>query len=353
MFAITSDTMRSANAASRKAHQASCDLVLQAVANHWRLMGASPAAIRGLVVASIPKVAQRELPRALSTPPLPDGAVFSQDRFVCLAGTRRYLTYVPSSAKKGVTGLILMLHGATQTPEDFADGTAMNALAEKHGFIVVYPHQSRSDQAQSSWNWFDRRDQGRNSGEPALLAGLTRLIIARYGVPKDKVFVAGLSAGAAMAVILGETYPDIFSAVGAHSGLPTGSALNVPTAFAAMAGLSIDTGSAGPAMRTSVFHGSADSTVRPSNGNRIARNAHDGDATDLDQSEDDGETNGRRFHVSTTFALDGTESVEHWVVDGAGHAWSGGQPSGSYTDAQGPDASAEMVRFFFSANREK
>lgn len=353
MFAITSVSLRFAKAARRKVHRASRDLVLQAVANHWRLMGASPTPIRGLEVSSIPTVTQRDVPRAPSVLPLPEGAVFSQDRFVCLSGTRRYLTYIPASAKNGVTGLILMLHGATQTPEDFADGTAMNALAEKQGFIVVYPHQSRSNQVQSSWKWFERRDQGRNRGEPALLAGLTRLIVARYGVPKDKVFVAGLSAGAAMAVILGETYPDIFSAVGAHSGLPTGAALNVPTAFAAMAGLSGDSGSAGPAMRTSVFHGSADATVRPSNGDRIARNAHDGDADDLDQSEDDGETNGRRFHVSTTFALDGTESVEHWVVDGAGHAWSGGQPSGSYTDAQGPDASAEMVRFFFSANREK
>lgn len=349
MFDFNAASWRANTQAGRKAHDAASGLALQTMANGWRLMWSGPAAMHGVVFA-----------RATSTPevrpvilPIAAGATFAEDRFTCDAGSRRYLTYVPSVAKGGVTGLVVMLHGATQSPEDFAAGTGMNALADEHGFVVVYPHQSPEDQAQSCWNWFDRSDQQRDVGEPAILAGLTRLVIARHDIPADHVFVAGLSAGAAMAVILGETYPDIFSAVGAHSGLPAGAARNVPTAFATMAGLWGGTGGDGPAMRTSVFHGSADGTVVPSNGDRIALNAQEDGHDAHDSVENVGRTNGRTFHTSTTFGDDGREAVEHWLVDGTGHAWSGGHASGSYTDTRGPDASAEMIRFFFAAESGK
>ncbi|CUH11650.1 esterase, PHB depolymerase family [Jannaschia seosinensis] len=282
-------------------------------------------------------------------PALPEGATFADDSFTCPAGTRRYRTYVPASARDGVTGLVVMLHGCTQTPEDFAIGTGMNALAETHRFIVVYPHQARGDNAQSCWNWFSRGDQQRDRGEPAILAGLTREAIARHGVPDGRTFVAGLSAGAAMAVILGDAYPELFSAVGAHSGLPTGSAKDLPSAYAAMAGQGSPGNVAGPAVRTIVFHGSADKTVHPSNGEKIARRALDRGPQQSLQHEESGATSGRSFRHCTTYGTDGTEAVEHWVVEGLGHAWSGGQAAGSYTDAQGPDASAEMVRFFFAS----
>lgn len=279
---------------------------------------------------------------------LPAGASFEESSFTCAAGSRRYRIYVPASGQEGVTGLVVMLHGCTQTPEDFAAGTGMNSLAEQHGFVVVYPQQSRGDNAQSCWTWFSRGDQKRDRGEPAILAGLTREIVARHVVPDDRVFVAGLSAGAAMAVILGGTYPDLFMAVGAHSGLPAGAAKDVPTAFAAMAGRETANAPRTAGTRAIVFHGDADTTVHPSNGERIVRQALDGGSGQNLQIEDAGTIGGRSYRHCTTYDAAGTEAVEHWVVEGLGHAWSGGRSAGSYTDPQGPDASAEMVRFFFS-----
>lgn len=280
---------------------------------------------------------------------LPAGASFDEGSFTCAAGTRRYRTYVPASGQEGVKGLVVMLHGCTQTPEDFAAGTGMNALAEQHRFIVLYPRQSRGDNAQSCWNWFSRGDQKRDRGEPAILAGLTREIIARHAIPEDSVFVAGLSAGAAMAVILGGTYPELFKAVGAHSGLPAGAADDIPSAFAAMAGREAESTSRAMPTRTIVFHGSADATVHPSNGDRIVRQALEGTARQSLQTEETGTTDGRAYNLRMTIDADGATAVEHWTVEGMGHAWSGGQSKGSYTDPQGPDASAEMVRFFVSA----
>lgn len=339
------------------------DLVAQTLARHG--LGsplpsgpAAPLSVRpqgeaggGTVAAALAGLAGRMGRPAAAPDPLPEGASFAEDSFTCPAGTRRYRTYVPASAKDGVTGLVVMLHGCTQNPEDFAAGTGMNQLAEKHGFIVVYPAQSRGDNAQSCWNWFSRGDQRRDRGEPAILAGITQSVIARHDVPPQQVFVAGLSAGAAMAVILGAAYPELFHAVGAHSGLPLGAAKDVPSAFAAMAGQVPDAGSGGPAVRTIVFHGSADATVHPQNGERIARHAIDAGPRESLQSETSGAAGGRSYRCCTTHGAGGGDggapSVEHWLIDGMGHAWSGGKPAGSYTDPKGPDASAEMVRFFF------
>lgn len=294
-----------------------------------------------------------ELPFARTSPhrvAVPDGAEFRQDQFTCAAGSRSFRTYVPSTAQTGATGIVVMLHGCTQNPEDFAAGTGMNALAEKHRFVVIYPQQSRGDNAQSCWNWFSRADQRRDRGEPAILAGMTRAVMAEHDIPRDQTFVAGLSAGAAMAVILGETYPDVFAGVGAHSGLAYGTAKDVPSAFAAMAGNApnvADSAPTKPAVRTMVFHGTADATVHPSNGDRIARDVMDRGARQAIETDERGNTSGRSYTRKTSAGSNGAAELEHWVVEGMGHAWSGGQSSGSYTDAKGPDASAEMIRFFF------
>ena len=281
---------------------------------------------------------------------IPNGARFQQSQFTCAAGSRANLTYVPSTASQGVTGIVVMLHGCTQNPGDFAAGTGMNALAEQHGFVVIYPQQTRGDNAQSCWNWFSRGDQRRDRGEPAILAEMTRKAMIEHEVAADRTFVAGLSAGAAMAVILGQTYPDVFAAVGAHSGLPFGAAKDVPSAFAAMAGNGSDTSANttdGKPTPTIVFHGTADATVHPANGDRIARNATDRSAAQTIHTEESGTASGRSFARKITSTPDGATAVEHWIIDGLGHAWSGGRPQGSYTDAKGPDASAEMIRFFY------
>lgn len=280
---------------------------------------------------------------------IPDGAQFLSATHQGKSASRAYRTYVPASAATGASAIIMMLHGCTQTPEDFAIGTGMNALAERHGFIVLYPEQCRGANAQTCWNWFSPNDQRRDRGEPEILAGIARAAMTQYDVPPERTFVAGLSAGAAMAVILGHTYPDVFAAAGAHSGLPYGSAKDVASAFAAMAGQrrGKEGAPAHTGVRTIVFHGAADSTVHASNGETIARDAERHAPSPSLQTTRGGTENGRDYTATICTGPDGRDHLEYWVIDGLGHAWSGGQPGGSYTDPRGPDASAEMIRFFF------
>ncbi|MFZ1468483.1 MAG: PHB depolymerase family esterase [Paracoccaceae bacterium] len=285
---------------------------------------------------------------------LPKGARFDRDQFACGAGQRDYWLYTPGSAKDGGAGLVVMLHGCTQTPQDFAAGTGMNQHAERHGLSVLYPAQSRGANAQSCWNWFSQADQRRDRGEPAILSGMARQIVANQNIPPSRIYVAGLSAGGAMAVILGEAYPDLFAAVGAHSALPFGVASDVASAFSAMAGHPTKGGlttTSGIKSPTIVFHGTADTTVHPNNGQRIAKDATSHGMAQV-QTVEHGRTGGRSFSRAIT-SSDPGQLVEHWVVEGLGHAWSGGQDAGSYTDTKGPDASAEMVRFFLQADKEK
>lgn len=286
------------------------------------------------------------LPRSRKTKqdaPLPAGARFDQRQIDTPHGGRDYRLYIPASLPGGPQGLILMLHGCTQDPDDFAAGTAMNTHAERHGLIVAYPAQTRSHNAQACWNWFRAADQARGKGEPAILATLARTLCAEFSIPARCVFAAGLSAGGAMAAILGKTYPDLFSAVAIHSGLAAGSASDVVSAFAAMRGEAPQTVRSGTGARTITLHGSADSTVHPENSAQIMAFARHG-AEDVHLAT--GTANGRSYTRSQTFAADGTVQTEHWDIAGTGHAWSGGSPAGSYTDPAGPDASALIVGFF-------
>lgn len=260
-----------------------------------------------------------------------------------------YKLYVAASAVRGEASLIVMLHGCTQDPDDFARGTRMNALAEEHGLIVAYPAQGRSANPQGCWNWFDRKHQKRGAGEPALIAGMVEELAAEFGVAKGGIFAAGLSAGGAMAEVLAATYPELFSAIGVHSGLAYGAATNVPSAFQAMKGkakprppMSAGEAESAAAVRKIVFHGSADATVAPANGARIFADAAGTSSIQTAAMQ----ANGRRVVVTTANAPGGRAQAEHWVVEGLGHAWSGGDRTGSYSDASGPDASREMLRFF-------
>ncbi len=275
------------------------------------------------------------------------------------AGSRPYKLYVPASAADDAPRpLVVMLHGCKQNPDDFAAGTRMNALADEHGFLVAYPAQSRNANGSNCWNWFRPEDQRRDGGEPAILAGIVADVTAAHRIDPARVFVAGLSAGAAMAVILGQTHPELFAAVGAHSGLPSGAAHDVGSAFMAMNGAKPVFGSAparaattsrGPSPRTIVFHGDQDATVVARNGEAIVAQAVAGDAPLAPAAAARGSAGGRSF-TRTVYADDaGRARVELWLLHGGAHAWSGGSTSGSYTDPSGPDASAEMVRFFLQA----
>lgn len=244
-----------------------------------------------------------------------------------------------------------MLHGCTQNPDDFAAGTAMNLLAAEQGFYVLYPAQSQQANPQRCWSWFKHNHQARGRGEPALLAGMTREVMAQHPIDDQRVYVAGLSAGGAMAAILGDTYPDIFAAVGVHSGLAAGSASDLPSALGAMkSGANpARTRASASALPTIAFHGDADSTVHPANGGQvIAASAAMAARVEVDQP---GSSGGRKTTRRTHHAPDGSVLAEHWLVHGAAHAWSGGSAAGSYTDPRGPDASAEMLRFFLAHPR--
>lgn len=284
-------------------------------------------------------------------PIMPDGAQFLARSFTCPAGARSYRLYIPASAPDRPRGLVIMLHGCNQDPEDFAAGTGMNAVAETHGLVVAYPRQSGANNASSCWNWFRPVDQMRDEGEPSIIAGITKEIISEFGFDRSRVFVAGLSAGGAMAAIMGETYPDLYSAAGIHSGLTYGSANDVVSAFSAMRGegglaSSPKRFANGHRLRTIVFQGSADRTVHPSNADRIVAAATPTGAGWPVRKETGRSASGRTYARTIVADPAGRPAVEYWLVDGAGHAWSGGKSAGSYTDPHGPDASSQMVRFF-------
>ena len=287
--------------------------------------------------------------------PVPEGAELRDLHFSCAAGSRRYRLYVPASAGEGLEGLIVMLHGCTQNPEDFAAGTGMNALAEEHRLLVVYPAQTNGDNSMSCWNWFRPGDQMRDAGEPAIIAGMTTSIRDEFRVRHDRVYVAGLSAGGAMAAIMGETYPELYAGIGVHSGLAYGSANDVVSAFGAMRGQAASQPrrrtAADAAPRVIVFHGSADTTVHPANADRIIA-SQAGVQGQARRSAYPSSGGTRGYSKTVTERADGTRALECWIIDGAQHAWSGGSAAGSYTDPQGPDASVAMVDFFLKGSPE-
>lgn len=296
---------------------------------------------------------------------------FESCEFGNRAGTRAYKLYVPAAPTDGPRAIVVMLHGCTQSADDFAAGTRMNRLAEAHGFLVVYPEQAAHANPSKCWSWFKPQDQLRDAGEPSLIAGIVREVAQRHGADPRRVFVAGLSAGAAMALVLGETYPELFAGVGVHSGLPYGSAHDVPSALAAMKGgrsglpglaSTPDAGarprrSATQAVPVIVFHGDRDHTVQQTNAARIVQQAQaahmaQSGGVALRVSTHEGVApGGRRYSRAVHANAAGQACIESWTLQGAGHAWSGGHASGSYTDGAGPDASAEMVRFFLSIPR--
>ncbi len=279
--------------------------------------------------------------------------------FACDAGTRNYRLYIPSAYSGKPLPLLLMLHGCSQTPDDFATGTRANCVADELGCFVVYPAQTSAANISKCWNWFQPGDQQTGTGEPAILAGIVRQIMVEYAIDETRVFVAGLSAGGAMAAIMGATYPDLFAAVGVHSGVPVGVADDLQSALAAMrdggkrSGLTANARNDGTFLPPPmiIFQGDADKTVHPRNADALMAQCIAGRLSQTVEEfgkADTAHAGSRTYTRTLVLDAEGKSLAEQWIIHHAGHAWSGGDAAGSYTDPKGPDATREMLAFFFA-----
>jgi len=286
-------------------------------------------------------------------------------------GERTYFVYTPQKYQiSEAVPLVVMLHGCTQNVSAFATGTHMNELAERHNFLVVYPQQSRSAHTYGCWNWFQPINQERESGEAGLLAGILREVVqqtTQWTIDKRRIYVAGISAGGAMAGILGATYPDVFAAIGIHSGIAYKAAQNVHTGMRAMrrggpdaiqqeAFIQTAMGERAHVVPTIVMHGTSDFTVASINGDQvvqqwmqanalISHGTYQADFQRPDSIVIDKVPGGRAYEILTWNDNKGQPIQQYWKIKGMGHAWSGGK-GGSYTDVKGPDASEAMYHFF-------
>ena len=300
--------------------------------------------------------------------------MWQQYKYSNVDGSRPYFVYTPDNYRSGtMVPLLVMLHGCTQTAADFAKGTAMNELAEHHSFIVLYPQQTRVYNLGRCWNWYSPKNQERGKGEPASIAGIIQTVMSTtdlWTIDPQRVYVAGISAGGAMAVILGATYPDLIAAIGVHSGMEYQAASNVISGLQTMRH-----GGPNPAQQGElayramgafsrpvpaiVFHGTDDKVAAPINGDQVVEQWMRTDAlasgetyvASLDKPHTvmpGRATNGYPYRVSSWKVPNGDEIQAYWKVAGMGHAWSGGDPRGSYTDPLGPSASLAMYQFFMA-----
>lgn len=346
------------------------DLGAATAAIQRALAGASAGRAEPAGRAAPPSGATTEGPEVLDglVREAPAAGAFTQGSHRHGGLTRDYKLYLPPGTADRPPALVVMLHGCTQDPDDFAAGTAMNRHAAEQGFAVLYPAQSTQANPSKCWNWFKHNHQQRDRGEPALIAALTSSVCRLHALDADRVYIAGLSAGGAMAAVVAAAYPDLYAAVGVHSGLAPGVARNLPDALAAMQGgvpvQAANRPGPGPlhrrparaataiAVPTIVFHGDQDTTVHPRNGEQVLAAVQAAGAGSPQRRIEQGlSAGGRRYTRAMHHAPDGRTIAEHWVVHGAGHAWSGGQAAGSYTDGAGPDATHEMLRFFMTHRR--
>ncbi len=301
-------------------------------------------------------------------------AMWQQYQYKDASGDYPYFMYTPTTYHLGTAvPLLVLLHGCTQTAADYAAGTGMNQLAEQYGFIVVYPQQTRMSNRTLCWNWFKTSHQFRDRGEPAIIAHMVQAIkesTSQWTIDSSRVYVVGASAGAAMAVILGATYPDIFAAIGVHSGVEYQAVTNIISGLTVMRRGGPDPekqgrkayeamGSYKRMMPTIVFQGTHDKIVRPTNGDQVvqqwmqtnhlaSQGLYVADFKYPTTTTSGQVPGGYSYTVYTWKDHTGKEVQQYWKILGLGHAWSGGNPAVSHTDPQGPNASEAMYQFFMN-----
>lgn len=277
--------------------------------------------------------------------------------------SREYRLYAPAGAGPDAP-LVVMLHGCGQDAEAFRDATGISELADEHGFLVAYPEQDAEANPSRCWNWFEPTHHTRGQGEAAVLAQVVHDVDAAHGIDGDRVYAAGLSAGAAMSAVLGATYPDVFDAVSVHAGLPYKAAEDGASAALAMAlahgpdpsTLGEGAFEAGPhedPTRVMVVHGDADTVVHPDNAARVVgqwARTNTLAGAPMDAEPERSFTRTPVGELASTVDCyedaDGSLLVEQWTVHGMHHAWSGGSAERAHTQPLGPDASAGVWSFF-------
>jgi poly(hydroxyalkanoate) depolymerase family esterase len=335
---------------------------------------AAPPALQTLLRPA-PSPVRRRPGRRRSAPVPGEDAAHDERAFTVAGHARRALIHLPTGVEPGVAvPLVCVLHGCTQEPQSFAAATRITEAADRYGFVAVCPRQSRQDNMLRCWNWFLPEHQARGAGEPAYIAGIvSELIAARTKMTIDtrRIFMAGFSAGGAMAAILAATYPDLFAAVAVHSGLAYGCASDLRAAFRAMASGANDPDAQGRAAHaamgvfarpvpTIVIHGSNDRMVAPVNAQQLLQQSMAAnrlaapERCDLDIARpattwQERVNGGHAYTRSQWTDRRGALLHELLMVDGLGHAWSGGVRGGSHTDPLGPDATDAIWCFFARA----
>jgi poly(hydroxyalkanoate) depolymerase family esterase len=284
---------------------------------------------------------------------------------------RSYDVYLPAGLRRrSRVPMVMLLHGCKQTPAEFVEATRFTTVADRNGFVLVLPRQDARHHSQRCWRWYESAHQHRGSGEPAALAAVARQVAAeenRWRIDPLRVYVAGLSAGGGMALVLAAEYPDMFAAVGVHSGPAYRSAIHGGQALSAMGGRTLVPlpGRSDPAMAPLiVIQGGDDDVVRPTNGDRVAdqwltfRSSASGGEKDpgrIGRSRTDHgrSADGREYTRVRWYTAKRVRVLEYWLIEGLGHAWSGGRAGGSFSDPAGPRAATLMWTFFRTHRLER
>ncbi|AWH53533.1 PHB depolymerase esterase [Stenotrophomonas sp. ESTM1D_MKCIP4_1] len=334
-------------------------------------MNAAITSIRTLLLGLCTWLAMSATAAAADTPGHWDFGVYGN-----VYGAREYQVWVPANYQPSQPlPLLLVLHGCVTGPNLMGEASGFNDVADTEGFIVVYPRQNVTANPMRCWNFPLPVNQARGSGEPSILAGIVDEVKAGYAVDPRRVYVTGISAGGAMTATMLACYSDVFAAGAIHAGgMYKGATTVSGSAYALLAGSIYSPDSNGrlawqcsgsPKPRplpVLVFHGSADSTVNPINGQQAVRQflqtndlADDGLDNDsvkyVPTSTYQGQVPGGRSYTVDTYAYNGRVLAQHYVVQGMGHAWSGSQTGLPFTDAQGPDAT--LITWLFLKDNQR